>query len=258
MVKYKLIKNYPQFEMPLECHSIADGGYYTNKGDRVYNPEDYPEFWEKIIKKNYEVLSYKCFSRNLEYQQLFIKQNNLFCWSTVQHNESYILNNMWNNKTGGYVINSVERLSDNVVFSVGDNTNAGIIKQFNICGNTLQLKVDGLIFLNDYLVKKVKQPLFTTEDGIDIFEGDIYYHTKPDFTISYGGKADNKISGNLIGYKNYKYFSTKEKAQEWVVLNKPCLSIKEICPIIGQCNNTTYIDLDKLTEKLKELVKSKL
>jgi hypothetical protein len=45
--------------------------------------------------------------------------------------------------------------------------------------------------------------------------------------------------------------------EEDLLLNYPCLSIKDITPIIGQCNNTTFVDLDILTEKLKELVKIK-
>ena len=61
-----------------------------------------------------------------------------------------------------------------------------------------------------------------------------------------------------INDKNYLFFSTEAKAEEYILMNKPILSIKEICPIVGQCNNNTYVDLYQLTKKLKELVKSKL
>ena len=64
-------------------------------------------------------------------------------------------------------------------------------------------------------------------------------------------KRGGKRAGDVI-------FTTKEEAEDYIILNKPCLSIKDIAPIIGFCNNTTYVDLDLLTEKLKKLVKSKI
>jgi hypothetical protein len=67
------------------------------------------------------------------------------------------------------------------------------------------------------------------------------------------------VSDNITElYPRRIFFSTLEKAEEYIVLNKSCLSIREIAIIIGQCNNTTYIDLDILTKKLKNIVESKI
>ena len=67
------------------------------------------------------------------------------------------------------------------------------------------------------------------------------------------------VSDNITElYPRRIFFSTLEKAKEYIVLNKNCLSIKEIAVIIGECNNTTYIDLDRLTVKLKNIVESKI
>ena len=67
------------------------------------------------------------------------------------------------------------------------------------------------------------------------------------------------VSDNITElYPRRIFFSTLEKAKEYIVLNKNCLSIKEIAVIIGECNNTTYIDLDRLTVKLKDIVESKI
>lgn len=67
------------------------------------------------------------------------------------------------------------------------------------------------------------------------------------------------VSDNITElYPRRIFFSTLEKAQEYIILNKNCLSIKEIAVNIGDCNNTTYIDLDRLTLKLKNIVESKI
>lgn len=67
------------------------------------------------------------------------------------------------------------------------------------------------------------------------------------------------VSNNISElYPRRIFFSTLEKAEEYIILNKSCLSIEDIAIIIGECNNTTYIDLDRLKLKLKNIVKSKI
>lgn len=72
---------------------------------------------------------------------------------------------------------------------------------------------------------EVKTPLFTTEDGVHIFERDKYYIVFYDFKVQeYNAKQDYIVWSE----SNYKKFSTKEKAEEYILLNKPCLSLTEI------------------------------
>ena len=95
------------------------------------------------------------------------------------------------------------------------------------------------------VVEKAKQPLFTTEDGVDIFENNTSIYILDKFTIRHIKHKDfNVIS------KHVKYFSTKEKAEEYILMNKPCLSLKEI-------KETTTIKGLSL-KKLEKLVKSKI
>jgi predicted peroxiredoxin len=96
---------------------------------------------------------------------------------------------------------------------------------------------------------KLKVKIFTTEDGVDIFENDKYSRVEPGFNI-----YNYKACLNEKAIENVKYFSTKEKSEEYVLMNKPCLSLKDI--------ETSYIESFKSVEgflfKLKELVKTKL
>ena len=72
-------------------------------------------------------------------------------------------------------------------------------------------------------LKKAKQPLFITEDSVDIFEGDtIYMVTLFDYSLS-DGIVNNKDFG-----RNKARYSTKEKAEEWIVMNKPLLSLSDV------------------------------
>lgn len=55
-----------------------------------------------------------------------------------------------------------------------------------------------------------------------------------------------------------KIHSNNIKHDEEILMNKPCLTIKEVCLEVGKCNQTTYIDLNKLTTNLKKIVNEKL
>ena len=94
-----------------------------------------------------------------------------------------------------------------------------------------------------------KKVLFTTEDGVDIFKGDYFWYS--DGKIFDKGKA---IDSNIRLY--LKYFSTKEAAEEYIIMNKPCLSINDILKFCG----STQSDIIKTIslEGLQQLVKSKL
>lgn len=99
-------------------------------------------------------------------------------------------------------------------------------------------------------VKSVRKPLFISEDGVEIFEGQNYF--------SIDAALNEKIqevfsTKNTIKSCFYRYFSTKEKAEEYILLNKPCLSINDI-KNFGE-GMTVY---EMIANRLKELVKSKI
>lgn len=90
---------------------------------------------------------------------------------------------------------------------------------------------------------KQDQLLFTTEDGVDIFKGDKYYYVTLLFNIE-----ENHA---FAGYYPANKFSTKKKAEEYVLMNKPCLSINDV----NVLKNIVFANWDKT---LKDLVKSKI
>ena len=87
--------------------------------------------------------------------------------------------------------------------------------------------------------KPVKKPLFTTEDGVDIYEGiDSYYcHVSLDtWEIEESKSSQKGISGSLKS-SQYKYFSTREKAEEYIIKNKPKY---EILSFKSSANSYTF------------------
>ena len=94
--------------------------------------------------------------------------------------------------------------------------------------------------------------MFTTEDGVDIFEGDKYFIC----TASLSNCINNEgiVSKFFKPNPNYKYFSTKEKAEEYILMNKPVLSLNDILKILPK-----YISLAEARYlELEKLVKTKL
>jgi hypothetical protein len=275
-MKYRLIKKYPC--LPNDWYV---GLVVTKKYNTIYSPdiaegfcvnlcvdqvENNPEFWEKVEKKDYEVLT---IMSNFKY--IFYKnENNLYLPKVGSYSpglKGFPLEDV-NIPANGLYIHSVKRLSDGEIFTVGDKIDCkgwfGNIIKFEIINNELQIFQQQHIgsskykpFLIQDLIKS-KQPLFKTEDGVDIYEGNKSYGIHSE-------TFEDLFHNNTPWYKGSKpceyhlHFLTKEAAEEYILMNKPCLSIKEIAPIFGMYHlDNSKTSLDRLSNKLKQLVKNKL
>ena len=111
----------------------------------------------------------------------------------------------------------------------------------------------------EFWEKVIEQPLFTSEDGVDIFKRDnIYWVNINTFDKVNCNKYNDdlgEISIKSLLSKKYECkavgFSTKEKAEEYILLNKPCLSYNDVLNAVKIRNKNTF-------ETLKDLVKSKI
>lgn len=109
--------------------------------------------------------------------------------------------------------------------------------------------------------KRKKKKLFTTEDGVDIYEGDQYvrlnletwWFRKDESTIAHSSTPAPDY------YLHNKEFSTIAAAKEYIIMNKPCLSIKDIENyIFGGPEEGEFLRVYPLIDYLKNLAKSKL
>jgi hypothetical protein len=104
-----------------------------------------------------------------------------------------------------------------------------------------------------------KQPLFITEDGVDIFAGDIFYSIRKDCLgriVKYEGNFFEIASTKCKGFVD---FSTKKAAENYIKMNKPCLSLNDVLSIT---NKTSFVpeDFSKnlIKKELTKIVKQKL
>jgi hypothetical protein len=278
MKKYRLIKEYPG-SLPLGIIASSENKIDLWKGTIYY--ETYPEYWEEVIEKDYEIL----ISRIVPPQIL-----------------------------------SVKRLSDGEVFTVGDKVKVyeyGSIKTITeiVVNDSKALVKQGIWFRYDsgssHMTHaiKVENPIFLTHDGKDIFAGDtIWYVNKENlyfhYTIAYPevkfysdrnvyfetrAAAEEYIEKNKVlfttedgvgikkGYSYYfvdtnlkislapnasdgcgqyserKYFSTFETAQYYVIVNAKVLSIEEFWEFVSKPGSNVVKQ-----KALKRLVKKRL
>lgn len=259
MKKYKLIKEYPG--SPKE-NFILDDSWKIKHGtcnhtthfvnNLAFNPKDYPSYWEEVIEKDYKILQIALF-RSIKYEITDISEYN--------YSDGYFEALL---SCNGNKIHSIKRLSDGEIFTIGDNMGHNdILLEITLednkikiwsCDNSYSCPIKGANYGFNFLenIKKYKQPLFITEDGVDIFEGDKFYTLLSDL-------SDLKITeiNATVHSKFNKYldFSTKEKAEEYILLNKPCLSYKDIENL--KIDRQKRLSPKSLLE-VKELVKQKL
>ena len=237
MANYKLKKWYPSlpkdWEIGMELGQGDRGKYswyspcnvrYCYGGISREEVENYSEFWQEVVEKDYEILS---FSKNLSTEVVKVSKIDL-----ALSVEEFFKNVCWS-------IHSVKRLSDGEVFTIGDKINHYaeykkdefstkewiILRIYFIEPNRLAFYVGKGLNLGIKNISKGKQPLFTTEDGVEIFEGDEYEVVNKNTFFTHSCTCD-KYSN--IKEKDFIKFSTKEAAKEYILMNNPCLSISEI------------------------------
>ena len=176
--KFKLIREYPD---SLSVNTIFEGPndaqLYWDKGKRMCYQLKHlkTEYFEEIVDKDYEILSFISPNGITEYfkTQLFIP--------IINNYEEYT-NLMLNNPVQKWSIHSVKR-SDGEVFTIGDDIQYSGNQMDHYPIKSITLKND-FIYLNvsvgsrrlDSAIKYIKKnKLFTTEDGVDIYDGDEVY-----------------------------------------------------------------------------------
>jgi len=124
-------------------------------------------------------------------------------------------------------IYAVKRLRDMVRFEIGDELTIGKLIKIKLTDS----KKDVILTTENedswlkYAVKIEKKPLFTTFDGVDVFEG---------YTVYFVNLSTNQINPmQNIGSKfttlaQYTYFHSKEKAEEYLCQHSPIFSIQDL------------------------------
>lgn len=82
------------------------------------------------------------------------------------------------------------------------------------------------MILNDFMVSKLRKPILVTEDGVPQYKEDRPWYVND--RLELGGSADLDRNAKFHPSINVRYFSTQEIAEQYILENKPCLSLKDI------------------------------
>jgi hypothetical protein len=173
-------------------------------------------------------------------------------------NYDYVLNCLEHK----YTIESVRRLSDQEVFSIGDEVEAKYWGRQTIVGFDV-LSNGGLVNfatcrnpITD--LKKVTKPipLLVTEDGVEIFDrNEVVYSV-----CAKGQWEENYTKAHYALNRSsaWKNFSSKEKREDYILTNRPLLSIVDL--IYAFPNNVLIMPNNKngSIDLLRKLAKEKL
>lgn len=206
-MKYRLIKEYP--DSP-ELGTIIESPYYVipkSNGVMISGAPlqggKYKEFWEKVVERDFEVLEITFNDGS----RLRVGEGRPYSW------EDDVVKELAK-------ITKVKRLSDGEVFSVGDKvSHKGVVDTIK----ELKIRYDGAIYVStvggmwgqclasvDKYVPKI--PVFVSDDGVDVFEGDTYFLV---------GEHDERISqmecrSSHVRVEGNKRFVGYHKAQEYI------------------------------------------
>ena len=152
--RYRLIKEYPgspKLDTIINDSKTTLGiSYYENCKAFI---ENYPEFWQEVVEKDYEILSFK------------LPGNNIVDLKYARNNLKFMLKN-----SSVYQIYSVKRLSDGEIFTIGDKTNFGLISKIVINNNSLSFYFEQKSCGYNLQTLIKWKPLFTTEQRSEIEE----------------------------------------------------------------------------------------
>lgn len=168
-------------------------------------------------------------------------------------------------------IYSIKRLSDGEIFKLEDevkfyDTGYGKLLKIEFESAPADKGTGKLCFVNDNIhlgkwwdisqLSKAKPILFKSRDGFDIREGDKVYGISIDNWNVFSGVVQKDNRYHREEWKHGK-FSTEEAAREYLMWNKPVLSLKDVTSIYPGINKNHNAPSHQ-AEQLKELAKSKL
>ena len=252
-MKYKLIKEYPD-SPPLDTIMDMDNkkeGYVLHEEGWCVPKTHFQDhkFWEKV--GDYEITHFIEGNTIVE-----LRSDGYYHYPEVRKNistltkESALEGNYWK-------IHSVRRFSDGEVFTIGDRVKyEGSCTYDSFIIDEIIVRRDDKVILRNKehticellnTVERVKK-LFTTEDGMDIYEGDVCYSVVA--WCPFKHRFTKTSHPSMIASDKKKYFSTEEKTWEWIKENKPKYSKKDIEDAL-KCSDFYHPRSEKVIDKNK-------
>ena len=215
--------------------------------------------WQEIKDEYPKIISFRSSNPNLR-PVLTLRKNDLYSITTEEGHITLdnILHQGKSVDSGDYIIYQVAKDKD-TIFTIGDKV------KYIICKSSTPFIIDNFFFdkvenrilargknngiVEDIItIEKVKDSLFITEDGVVLSEGSTCYSINKS-SFLFCSQGDPNIPKDFTPSSDYVYFSTKEKALEWVDLNKPRFSKKQILDIIPELQSNAWRYWEKIIKE---------
>lgn len=225
--------------------------YYSEQWEGYYIPSEFVEDscdWEEVVEKSYEIISFGNQDNNLLY---------------TLHNDRYRIQSIDGFSVIGdrdlhyclryYKIISIKRLSDGEIFAIGDKTTKGTIEKImlNNSKSVFGISTDlHKCWNGSATFEKLKSPLFTTYDGVDIFTGGGYWWTDKEVKSDTNSYYNEAWGGDNI-HQTRITFAKKENAEKYIKENKKIYSLNDIKETVKKlgCFGTTLIEYLEKNDK---------
>lgn len=190
------------------------------------------DYWEEVVEKEWEILSFKNESNN----QIYINRGHIWDSGSDIGARSYEYCLKY------YSIFSAKNLKTGEVVTIGNEYEEGVVDNFSptVFGGKLLVEFKSFYFYiacNILDLTPLKKPLFTTYDGVDIYEyTDRVFTWVTDGDIVMCEVNEQHVKSCLSKPETYKVFSTRESAEEYILMNKPLLSVNDIIDILDKSN----------------------
>ena len=206
-----------------------------------------------------------------------LKPNGKFASTEWPTEEFRLKEDLLENKYGKkYSIHSVRRISDQEVFSVGDEIGWGIVGNFKTtllsfrinneregrlefeypiqgCGNVFCDFLDAIKLHKKASIPEPKKPLLITDDNIELYNNsDEIWLVYEDFSI-YKATVGHRASRPAL-----KLYSTEQAAQEYILLNKPVLNLQDVKTCFEEIIYKIQWSDSAFFNKIAEVVQTKI
>lgn len=253
-MEYKLIKKYPGLPKDWEEGMIIGhgdygraaslypcSGKYKDVGLPTEHVKDFPEFWKKVVVPDYEILAFATKDGTVKKKN---PDTGLFEWDYTNC-KTTVEQELKTFKK----IHSVKRLSDGMVYTVGDTTHLKKWSDQVWEIVSIELWEDEIILfrtrnrgerwwedLHAKLESVVGHPIFITEDEYKVSE------CLPNLEL-YGVLCKSNWQTKILPCENWlthntkdawKVFYSKEKMEEYILENQPQFSLKEVMSAVNR------------------------
>ncbi len=112
----------------------------------------------------------------------------------------------------------------------------------------------------EYVESVKPKPLFTSEDGVEIFEGDSIFYVETDDAPENSYKVNTykvQQAGRFTSDKTIYAFSTKEAAEDWILHNRPVISLKDLLDLRYAGGGAYFLKGSRTYTKIKQIVEDR-